>query len=78
MTNTEQLNQLRELMLTAPESTATRVMAIVVSVSLVISVLWLVRTKDHVSVPSTPRRMSLGKAACRKAKPGISVVSQKS
>jgi hypothetical protein len=40
-----QLEELRELFLSAPESDAARVMAIVTSVSLVTVVLWLVRRR---------------------------------
>jgi len=45
MTESIQLEELRELFLSAPESDAVRVMAIVASVSLVSVVLWLVRRR---------------------------------
>lgn len=45
MNETIQLEQLRELFLSAPESDAVRVMAVVASVSLVSVVLWLVRRR---------------------------------
>ena len=44
-TQLEQLNQLRELFLMAPESQATRILAVVLSLSLVITVLLLVRRR---------------------------------
>jgi len=40
-----QLERLRELFLSAPESDAVRVMAVVASVALVVVVLWLVRSR---------------------------------
>ncbi len=45
MSQNERLAELRELFLTAPESTATRVMMIVLSLLLVSVVLWLVRRR---------------------------------
>jgi magnesium-transporting ATPase (P-type) len=45
MTQTERLNQLRELFLLAPESETTRFLAIGLSLALVVSVLWLVRIR---------------------------------
>jgi hypothetical protein len=45
MNETMQLEQLRGLFLSAPESDAVRVMAVVASVSLVSVVLWLVRRR---------------------------------
>ena len=44
-TQLEQLSQLRELFLMAPESQATRFLAILLSLGLVITVLWLVRRR---------------------------------
>ena len=43
MTEMERLEELRRLLLSAPESDATRVLAISISVVLVGVVLWLVR-----------------------------------
>jgi hypothetical protein len=43
MAKIENLNELRELFLSAPEAEATRILAIVVSFALVVAVLWLVR-----------------------------------
>jgi hypothetical protein len=43
MAKIENLNELRELFLTAPEAEATRLLAVVVSFALVVAVLWLVR-----------------------------------
>jgi hypothetical protein len=45
MTSDERLAELRQLFLTAPESTSTRVIAIVLSLLLVVTVLWLVRRR---------------------------------
>ena len=45
MTQIEQMEQLRELFLLAPESEATRFLAIALSLALVIAVLWLVRRR---------------------------------
>ncbi len=45
MTQTERLNQLRDLFLLAPESETTRFLAIGLSLVLVVSVLWLVRIR---------------------------------
>jgi hypothetical protein len=43
MAKIENLNELRELFLSAPEAQATRILAIGVSFALVVAVLWLVR-----------------------------------
>jgi hypothetical protein len=43
MTDTERLEDLRRLMLSAPEAGVTRVLAIIVGLTLVAVVLWLVR-----------------------------------
>jgi hypothetical protein len=45
MTPDQRLEELRRLFLEAPESAATRVIAIVLSLSLVAAVLWLVRRR---------------------------------
>jgi hypothetical protein len=45
MSNELEIEQLRALLLSAPESTVTRVIAIVVSLALAAVVLWLVRTR---------------------------------
>lgn len=45
MNQIERLTELRELLLTAPESEATRWLAVGGSVALVLVVLWLVRTR---------------------------------
>jgi hypothetical protein len=53
VSQTEQLEQLRELFLAAPESHASRVLAITFSLVLVASVLWLVRRR-HLREEYTP------------------------
>jgi hypothetical protein len=45
MTDEEQLEQLRRLFLAAPESDSARVIAIVLSLGLVVTVLWMVRRR---------------------------------
>ncbi len=45
MTDAEQLDQMRELFLTAPESASVRVLALVMSIGLAAVVLWLVRRR---------------------------------
>ena len=45
MTDEERLEQLRHLFLAAPESDASRVIAIVLSLCLVVTVFWLVRRR---------------------------------
>lgn len=45
MTDEEQLEQLRRLFLAAPESDSARVIAIVLSLLLVVTVLWMVRRR---------------------------------
>ncbi len=45
MTRTEELNQLRDLFLSAPESDASRALAIIFSFGLIATVLWLVRRR---------------------------------
>ena len=45
MTNELELEQLRSILLSAPESTVTRVIAITISLLLAALVLWLVRTR---------------------------------
>ena len=45
MTTNSELTRLRELFLTAPESGATRFVAILFSLSLVVAILWLVRRR---------------------------------
>lgn len=45
MTQVERLDELRELLLLAPESEGTRFLAIALSFALVITVLWLVRRR---------------------------------
>ena len=45
MNQVEQLEQLRELFLTAPESDAVRILAISFSLALVVIVLWMVRRR---------------------------------
>jgi hypothetical protein len=45
MTEEQQLEQLRHLFLSAPESDSARVIAIVLSLALVVTVLWMVRRR---------------------------------
>ncbi len=45
MTRTEELNQLRDLFLSAPESDVSRALAIIFSFGLIATVLWLVRRR---------------------------------
>ena len=45
MTRTEELNQLRDLFLSAPESDGSRALAIIFSIGLIATVLWLVRRR---------------------------------
>jgi len=45
MTSELQIEQLKALMLSAPESVVTRIIAVVLSVALAAMVLWLVRTR---------------------------------
>lgn len=45
MTRTEELNHLRDLFLSAPESDVSRALAIIFSIGLIVTVLWLVRRR---------------------------------
>lgn len=59
----ERLLELRELMISAPNATATRGVALVIGIGVLVTVLWLVRAR-RLQAEYTPIWMALALATC--------------